>query len=120
MIGYLPHSQQGLTLAVPQRIATLLTGSETYFLRYILHNWPDIYASKILANLLPGMKKGASLGVMDIMRLTPGTLPKALERFVRQVDLEMMQQCNAIERARGEWDELYRGVDEGLVMKRAW
>ena len=32
----------------------LVKGKEVYFMRAVLHNWPDDYCVKILKNLLPG------------------------------------------------------------------
>lgn len=34
-------------------------GADVYFLRWILHDWSDIYAVRILRALIPALKKGA-------------------------------------------------------------
>ena len=31
-------------------------GVEVYFFRWILHNWTDVYAEKILRHIVAGMK----------------------------------------------------------------
>ncbi|EXJ93212.1 hypothetical protein A1O3_01769 [Capronia epimyces CBS 606.96] len=35
--------------------------ADVYFMRYILHNWSDKYAARILKNLVPSLKDGARL-----------------------------------------------------------
>ena len=74
---------------------------EVYFMRAVLHNWPDGYCVKILKNLLPGeyapkhvykgqerlkikaLKKGSHILVNDIILWEPGSLPPYTEKLER-------------------------------------
>ena len=62
----------------PQPVA-----GDIYFLRAICHNWPDALAAVILRNLVPAMKPGAKIVVMDAVLEEPGTLPKYLDKLQR-------------------------------------
>jgi trans-aconitate methyltransferase len=58
-------------------------GAEVYLFRWILHNWPDKYCVRILRGLVPALKKGAKVLVMDGVSPPPGVLPNDLERNLR-------------------------------------
>lgn len=40
-------------------------GADVYFFRYIFHNWSDKYATEILQNLLPAMRKGSRVVIYE-------------------------------------------------------
>jgi len=42
-------------------------GADVYFFRFILHNWSDKYATKILRNLMPAMKDGSRVVIYEFM-----------------------------------------------------
>ena len=42
-------------------------GANVYFLRYILHNWSDKYALRILKALVPAMKSGSRIVVYEFL-----------------------------------------------------
>ncbi len=42
-----------------------IEGADVYFLRWILHNWSDKYAIRILQALVPAMKDGAKVLVYE-------------------------------------------------------
>lgn len=56
-----------------------------YMLRFVLHNWPDKYAVRILRNLLPTLKKEGKILIMDAVSLPPKQLPLLQEKMVRYV-----------------------------------
>jgi hypothetical protein len=58
-------------------------GAEVYLYRWIMHNWPDEYCVKILKALVPALKKGARVLVMDMVMPPPGMLPNDLDRKLR-------------------------------------
>lgn len=41
--------------------------ADVYFFRFILHNWSDKYASQILGNLVPAMKKGSRVVIYEFL-----------------------------------------------------
>ena len=63
-----------------------LIGAEVYFLRWILHDWPDKYAVRILRALVPALKPGAKVVVNEIVLPDPGTVSPYKERFYRYAD----------------------------------
>lgn len=65
----------------PQRVA----GAGVYYLRHILHDWPDEFATKIIANLVPALKDGSKVLISDSVIPPPGQLHGADEKFVRYV-----------------------------------
>ncbi|KAL3496089.1 S-adenosyl-L-methionine-dependent methyltransferase [Aspergillus germanicus] len=82
------------------------TSADVYFLRHIIHDWSDSYASKILRNIATVMKPTAKIVVMDIVVPEKGVLPF--------MDLQMMVVVNGKERTRQEWDELLALADPRL------
>ena len=57
--------------------------ADIYLLRYILHNWPDAYAIKILRQLIPALKSGSRIIVNDHILPEPNTLSLMAEREIR-------------------------------------
>jgi 6-hydroxytryprostatin B O-methyltransferase len=62
------------------------TSADVYFLRHIIHDWSDSYASKILRNIASVMKPTAKIVVMDIVVPQKGVLPWHTDRMIRYVD----------------------------------
>jgi len=42
-------------------------GADVYFFRFILHNWSDKYATRILGNLIPAMKDGSKVVIYEFL-----------------------------------------------------
>ena len=59
--------------------------ADVYLFRYILHNWPDAYAIRILRQLIPVLKLGAQVIVNDNLLLEPNSISLMAERRVRCV-----------------------------------
>src|SRR4051812_6279671 len=57
--------------------------ADVYLYRWTLHNWPDKYCIKILKALVPALKKGARVLIMDFVMPPYGLLPNDLERKLR-------------------------------------
>jgi hypothetical protein len=73
-IEYMPHD-----FFTPQPVK----GAEIYFLRWVLHDWSDKYALKILRNLIPALKKGARIVLNEAVLPPPGILSPYQEQFPR-------------------------------------
>ena len=58
-------------------------GADIYLLRWILHDWSDRYAIKILRSLVPALKQGARVLILDLCLLPPCTLSAYKERPAR-------------------------------------
>ena len=54
--------------------------ADIHHLRWILHNWPDKYAVRILRNLIPALKEGARILVTEACLPNPGELSPYEER----------------------------------------
>lgn len=91
--------------------------ADVYMYRWTLHNWPDKYCVKILKALIPALKKGARVLVMDFVMPPPGMLPNEMDRKLRAMDLTMLEIGNAKERDLGEWQALFGQADEKFVFK---
>lgn len=57
--------------------------ADVYFLRWILHNWPDEQCIAILKNLVPAMKKGARIILSEVILPEPNTVRNRLDREFR-------------------------------------
>lgn len=60
-----------------------IQGADVYLLRWILHNWSDKYGIQILRSLIPALKAGARVLIMEILMPEPGTIPFTKERDLR-------------------------------------
>jgi 6-hydroxytryprostatin B O-methyltransferase len=60
-------------------------GADAYYLRHILHDWPDKYAVKIVANLVPALKHGSRILISDSVIPPTGQLHGLDEKLVRSV-----------------------------------
>lgn len=83
-----------------------------------MHDYPDKYAAKILASIVPAMKKpNARIVLMDMVKIAPGVMPGPIERFMCAQDLQMMALTNARERSRDEFEALVKLADSRLSIK---
>ncbi|KAL9096259.1 MAG: hypothetical protein Q9165_001782 [Trypethelium subeluteriae] len=88
-----------------------VTDADVYLLRMIIHDWPDVEATKILEHLKKSLKKpDARIIIMDTVLPQPGTIPALQERQLRVRDLTMMQVFNAKEREIEDWKQLTRNA----------
>lgn len=92
-------------------------GASIYLLRFIFHDFPDGTAAKILKSMVPALKSGSRLIVMDGVLPEPNTIPKSEERIIRIMDIEMTTTFNAGERERESWEALFAMADERLRLK---
>ncbi|KAI2780536.1 S-adenosyl-L-methionine-dependent methyltransferase [Daldinia loculata] len=77
---------------------------DAYLYRWILHNWPDKYCIRILKALIPALKLGSRVSVMDFVMPPPA------------MDLRMLEIGNAKERDL-EWKSLFEQADSRFVFK---
>lgn len=60
-------------------------GADVYFLRLVLHDWPDDEAIAILKNQVPAMKPQSKIILNEICLPNPGVLTRYQEQFLRFV-----------------------------------
>lgn len=58
------------------------SGVDVYFLPWILHDWPTEYCLRIPRALIPALKKGSRVIIMDGIVPEPGVLSKLEERSI--------------------------------------
>lgn len=58
-------------------------GADVYILRWILHDWSDKYAIRILRALRPALKSDARVLIMEQVLPEPGTIPLFAEKGLR-------------------------------------
>ncbi|KAI1813949.1 putative O-methyltransferase [Poronia punctata] len=91
--------------------------ADVYIYRWCLHNWPDKYCTKALRALIPALKKGAKVLIMEFVMPPPSVLPNLVERRLRAMDVTMLEIGNAKERTLEEWKDLFEKTDERFEMK---
>ncbi|MCJ1311317.1 hypothetical protein MMC25_004988 [Agyrium rufum] len=88
-----------------------VVGADVYFLRWVLHDWPDKYAIRILRALIPALKPGARVLLNEFVLPEPNAMSPFQERFLRTMDLSMLEFHNAQERGKDDWATLFREAD---------
>jgi 6-hydroxytryprostatin B O-methyltransferase len=95
--------------------------ADVFFLRHILHDWPDTAAIKILRNIINTqdglLKDGTRIIIADSVMPPTGTFPQPLERLITSLDLQMWCALNAGERTKDAWTGLFMAADERLEVK---
>ncbi|KAK3703365.1 hypothetical protein LTR37_014471 [Vermiconidia calcicola] len=82
-----------------------------FFLRWILHNWPDQYCHRIWRALIPSLRTGTKILVMEELLPMPGSVPNAFERGLRSMDVGMVALGNGRERDMEQWKRLFAEAD---------
>ncbi|KAF1963910.1 S-adenosyl-L-methionine-dependent methyltransferase, partial [Bimuria novae-zelandiae CBS 107.79] len=92
-------------------------GADVYFLRKILHDWPDSAAVTILKQIVPAMKPSSRIVLNEECVPAPGTLPNLKEWQTRSRNMLLMAVNNGKERSEDEWKKLVEEADSRLVWK---
>ena len=86
-----------------------------YFLRQVIHNYPDDVCVKIFKSFVPAFEQGppgTSLLINDMLLPPPNTEPKVEEFHLRQIDIHMMNGYAAKQRTLKEFTALLKGADQ--------
>ncbi|KAL8691296.1 MAG: hypothetical protein Q9224_004209 [Gallowayella concinna] len=89
-------------------------GAKAYYLRSILHDWPDRACREILRNTAAAMRKGYSKLLLDELVLPDTNVPP----FGAFLDLSMLALETGAERSATQWHELLASV--GLRIEKIW
>lgn len=92
------------------------TAPAAFIMRYILHNWADKYATRILQNLVPAMRKGTKLLIYEYV-LEDRPVTDLTGRFGFQMDAIMATICNAKERTAAEYEHILKSTDPRYVVE---
>ena len=101
--------------------------ADVYLLRWVLHDWSDKYAMRILRALIPALKPGARVVLNEFVLPPPGVAGSYTEKilrlvgfysllvhtddFLRTMDLSMLELHNGKERDADDWEKLFRDCD---------
>ncbi|KAL8819567.1 MAG: hypothetical protein Q9191_007708 [Dirinaria sp. TL-2023a] len=85
--------------------------ADVYILRWILHDWSDKYASRVLQALVPALKTGARVLVVEHIMPDPGSISTYEEKAFRSFDFSMWAGHNGKERSLDEWTALFELAD---------
>ncbi|KAL5343834.1 O-methyltransferase-like protein [Aspergillus crustosus] len=94
--------------------------ADIYLFRWVLHDWPDEYVIRILRQLIPALKRGAKVVVNESLCPESGSLPIAMERYIRYMDLMMLAINKSRLRDEEEWRGLFEEADERFGEIRCW
>ncbi|KAL4860742.1 hypothetical protein BDV12DRAFT_204734 [Aspergillus spectabilis] len=94
--------------------------ADIYLFRWVLHDWPDEYVIQILRQLIPALKPGAKVVVNESLCPDSGSLPVAMERYIRYMDLMMLAINKSRLRDEGEWRGLFEMADGRFDGVRCW
>ncbi|KAI9684552.1 MAG: hypothetical protein M1822_005640 [Bathelium mastoideum] len=92
--------------------------ADVYFLRLILHDWPDEDAIRILQNIVVRMAPHSRILINDSIVPPPGVLPPFQEKYIRNADMMMMSMFNALERSIEDWESLIERANSQLKIVR--
>lgn len=89
------------------------TSGDIFLLQWILHDWNDSDAVRILKSLVPGLKSGARVLIAEAVRpAPPAALANTLdEKMVLFQDMTMLAAHNARERSAAEFIGLFNEAD---------
>lgn len=87
--------------------------ADIYFFRFILHNWSDKYASRILTNLTPAFKPGSRVVIYEFLPEDVATT-KWSNKQPRNLDMIQALGWNSLERTSRDWERLFQKVDSRL------
>ncbi|KAK6840729.1 sterigmatocystin 8-O-methyltransferase [Apiospora arundinis] len=90
--------------------------ADIYLLRWILHDYPDKVACRILRNITESMRPGARILIMEGIMVPPGQRTRLEERKSRLLDMAMMILLNSRERSLSDWISLFHDSDPSLEL----
>lgn len=87
--------------------------ADIYFFRYILHNWSDKYARKILKAVSGAMKIGSRIICCEFL---PADVSTTAWSQKQPYNMDMIQAIgwNSIERTSSDWRDVFQSVDDRL------
>ncbi|KAL8972203.1 MAG: hypothetical protein Q9197_002893 [Variospora fuerteventurae] len=105
-VSFQPHD-----IFTPQPVQ----GADVYAFRLVFHDWSDPYCVQMIRHVVPVMKPGSRILVIDAVVADWGEVEsRSQDRLVTSCDLHMMSMMNAKERTEGDWRRLFAEADGGL------
>lgn len=89
-------------------------GAKAYYIRQVLHDWPDKECRVILQQLAAAMRRGYSKILLDEF-----VVPEdRISEFQNSCDLVMMAMSGGMERTKKQWEDLIGSA--GLRIEKIW
>ncbi|OJD27556.1 hypothetical protein ACJ73_01056 [Blastomyces percursus] len=96
--------------------------ADIYIIKLILHDWPYQEAVRILRALVPALKPGARVLLIEYIgkhdKKEGSALPRSIQQMGTATDVRMMALFNAKERPVDAWKEIFRAADERFDVVR--
>ncbi|PSN62387.1 S-adenosyl-L-methionine-dependent methyltransferase [Corynespora cassiicola Philippines] len=89
-----------------------------YFARFILHDWSDKYAKKIVGAISPRMRPQDRLVLNEVVIPEPGKGALQIERKCHDRDLLMLMNLNGRERTLAAFGSVFDAVEPRLCVSR--
>ncbi|WPH01313.1 O-methyltransferase-domain-containing protein [Acrodontium crateriforme] len=111
-VDFMPHD-----FFQPQPVAN----ADIYIMRHICHNWSRENSAKIIRQIVPVMKASSKILLVEVVvqPCNSGESSPA-ERYMRNVDITMLQMLNTQERSEAEWREVVAEADPSLELTRVF
>ena len=110
-----PVKGQSQALFMPGVMANTISGAKFYYLRAVLHDFPDEKARLILQNTM------AAMGSESVILVDEMVLPvMGVNSTARSLDLTMMCAFNSMERTEPQWEALFDSVGLNMVRKMVY
>ncbi|KAK3713688.1 O-methyltransferase ctb2 [Vermiconidia calcicola] len=91
-----------------------------YFARFILHDWSDKYATKIVQQLATGLRPQDRIILNEVVVPETGQEPRELERRMHDRDLLMLMNLNGRERTQSAFEQIFASVEPPLRLKKVY
>ncbi|KAG8630305.1 hypothetical protein KVT40_001924 [Elsinoe batatas] len=89
--------------------------ADIYIMRHICHNWSDENSAKIISQIVPVMKPNSKILLVEVVVLPSGNEEsREAERYMRNVDITMLQMLNTQERSQEQWNAVVKVADPRL------
>ncbi|OJJ68000.1 hypothetical protein ASPBRDRAFT_58574 [Aspergillus brasiliensis CBS 101740] len=108
------HLSERVSFQAHDFFVTQTVVADVYLLRHVCHNWSDENAARILRNLVPAMKRSSRIVLVEVVTVRPGVVNRVQERYMRNVDVTMLQMLNTQERSREDWEGVVALADQRL------
>ena len=82
---------------------------------WVLHDWPDAEAYKILQNLVPSMKPGSRLILSEYIKRPAFSESLRVTNYTNALDLQMMTMAKSREWSQEGWEALITKGSEGKL-----
>ena len=129
LVEDLPHVVPNATKALPTDLKDRLSftvqdflqpqavgkTADAILLRWVLHNWHDVYCAQILRALIPVLKSGTKILIYEYVLDDAPVLDQA-GRFGLQLDMIMLACYNARERTAAQFQKFLTAADPRFVL----